>query len=155
MKRHFHNMMQEVERKYDMLIASTPFAFSEPPVEISEKRGVYLASEHGTPLYVGRANDLRKRLQNHLHRSHNTATFAFLLARHDTGILKATYQTIGSRDDLLKNNEAFSQAFDLARKRIGQMDVQVVEEDNPTKQALLEIYAATVSGAKYNSFDNH
>ncbi len=155
MKKQFRDMMKEVERKYDSLVASESFPFSEPPSQLEKSRGVYLAAENGVPLYVGRANNLRARLRSHLYRSHNTATFAFLLARHDTGILKATYTTKGSRADLLKNNPGFSDAFDRAIGRIRAMDVRIVEEDEPTRQALLEIYTATVSAAKYNNFDNH
>ena len=35
------------------------------------------------------------------------------------------------------------------------MDVKAIEEGDPVKQALLEIYTAFVSGAKYNDFQNH
>ncbi len=34
-------------------------------------------------------------------------------------------------------------------------EVRYVGEDRPTHQALLEIYVATVTEAKYNDFDNH
>ena len=84
----------------------------------------------------------------------NTATFAFLLARHETGI-KASYQSSGSRADLLKNNTEFAAAFDRALTRIASMDVRVVEEGSPVSQALLEIYAAVVSRAKHSNFENH
>jgi hypothetical protein len=35
------------------------------------------------------------------------------------------------------------------------MDVRYVEEIDPLKQALLEIYAAVSCGAKHNDFDTH
>jgi len=35
------------------------------------------------------------------------------------------------------------------------MDIWFVEEKEPVGQALLEIYAAYVSKAKYNDFDTH
>ena len=57
---------------------------------------IYLFSQDGCPLYVGRTNNLRKRLQHHTRNNHNQATFAFLLARHETGNLKASYQPNGS-----------------------------------------------------------
>lgn len=147
--------MAEVERKYDALMHATPYKASSVPREFDGVPGVYLFSEDGNPLYIGRADNIRRRLHNHRHRSHNTATFAFLLARHDTGIREATYQPTGSRSDLLKNNAHFSEAFDKARHRIAQMEVQIVREADPVKQALLEIYSAFVCGAKYNDFKNH
>lgn len=155
MKELFREIMTEVERKYDALMTAAAFKCSTVPKSLAGKPGVYLFSEGGVPLYVGRTDDLRKRLANHRHRSHNTATFAFLLARHETGIREASYQPSGSRADLLKNDPAFGAAFDKARERIADMDVKVVEEDDPVRQALLEVYAAFVSGAKYNDFQNH
>ena len=47
------------------------------------------------------------------------------------------------------------QAFDDARERIKKMDVQFIEEVDPVSQALLEIYSAYISKAKYNDFDTH
>ena len=35
------------------------------------------------------------------------------------------------------------------------MDIRFVEESHPTRQAFLELYAATVLDATYNNFDNH
>jgi hypothetical protein len=98
MKRKFTEMMAEVERRYDALRTSPPFKCGEAPVSLAGKAGIYLFSEKGKPLYVGRTDDLRKRLANHRHRSHNTATFAFLLARHATDKKEASYQSSGSRD---------------------------------------------------------
>lgn len=147
--------MAEVERRYDALVNASPFKCAKAPVSLAGKPGIYLFSESGRPLYIGRTDNLRKRLANHRHRSHNTATFAFLLARHETGKRDATYQPSGSRADLLKNDPTFSAVFDRARTRIGEMDVRVVEEADPVRQALLEIYAAFVSGASYNDFENH
>jgi hypothetical protein len=35
------------------------------------------------------------------------------------------------------------------------MDVRFVQEVNPTRQALLEVYVAAVLGTPHNDFDNH
>jgi hypothetical protein len=35
------------------------------------------------------------------------------------------------------------------------MDLRFVEEADPTRQALLEIYAATVLETPFNDFENH
>ncbi|MBU1086171.1 MAG: hypothetical protein KKD05_01485 [Candidatus Omnitrophica bacterium] len=77
------------------------------------------------------------------------ATFAFLLARH------ATNRLLGFRKDLLKNDTIFRKAFDAERERIKIIAVWFVKEKEPVGQALLEIYAAYVSKAKYNDFDTH
>ena len=52
-------------------------------------------------------------------------------------------------------NQEFTAAFDSAKARIRNMDLRFVEENNPVRQALLEIYVAEVLGTPYNDFDNH
>lgn len=155
MKSKFNQIIVGVERKYDDLVKSTPFAWNTVPKKFDCGAGIYLFSENGKPLYVGRTNNLKRRLRNHTRPSHNMATFAFLLARHATARLSASYKPSGSRKDLLRNDATFRKAFDDARERIKKMDVRFVEESDPVGQALLEIYAAYVSRAKHNDFDAH
>jgi hypothetical protein len=149
----FTQAVRDVEEKCAILLASRAHRMCELPEEMP-RQGVYIFSKSGRPLYVGRTNTLRKRLQSHTHNNHNQATFAFLLAREQTGNLRATYREKGSRSDLLKQ-PAFRAAFDDARKTIGQMDVQFVGESDPVRQTLLEVCAAIRVKAKYNDFDNH
>jgi hypothetical protein len=85
------------------------------------------------------------------------AAFAFRLAREATGRTKATYRNgegSGSRLDLMAD-EAFAAAFSSAKARIRQMEIRVVEEKDPTRQALLEIYVAVVLKTPYNDFNTH
>lgn len=107
-------------------------------------------------MYVGRTNNVRQRIQQHCRpgSGHNAATFAFRLAREERQILKATYTAEGSRENLLRDPH-FSNAFVAAKSRVRAMDVRVVEESNPLRQALLEMYVAIVLDAPYNDFDNH
>jgi len=120
------------------------------------KRGVYLFSEGAQHLYVGRSNRVRARVRNHGSPSatHRPAAFAFKLAREATGKPKATYKTDGSRANLMLD-AAFVAAFTNAKQRIGAMDVRFVEEIDPVRQCLLEVYAAVALGTPYNDFDNH
>lgn len=119
-------------------------------------RGIYLFSEDGASLYVGRTNRLRRRIQNHCRpsASHNQATFAFRIARHDSGRKIATYRTDGSRSALELDSD-FSPAFVAAKERVARMQLRYVREDDPTRQALLEIYVATVLSTPFNDFENH
>ncbi len=149
----FDEVVNLVKESCECLLAAPKHTVRTLPKDMP-KAGVYLFSEAGRPLYVGRAKTLRKRLQNHTHNSHNQATFAFLLARHETGNLKASYQPRGSRKDLLTDPE-FRAAFDAARERVRHMDVQFVEEADPIRQAILEVYAALETRAEYNDFDTH
>jgi len=121
------------------------------------KKGVYLLSEGEKHLYVGRSNEIKKRIGRHClpGATHRMAAFAFRLAREATGNLKATYKKgAGSRAALIEN-EDFLRAFNEAKARIRQMSVRFVEEPDPIKQALLEIYVSVVLQTPYNDFDNH
>jgi len=120
-------------------------------------RGVYLFSEGEKHLYVGRTNHVRRRHGLHCRASaqHNQAVFAFKLARHATGNLKASYSTgAGSRKALAADPD-FKRAFDEAKIRVKAMDFRWVEEADPLRQCLLEVYAAVALETPYNDFDNH
>lgn len=149
----FDHAVSDVIKKCSQLLASPKHRMNNLPKDMP-LAGIYFLSEHGKALYVGRTNKLRNRLQYHTRNNHNQATFAFLLAREKTGKKKASYQKAGSRDDLLTQPD-FRYAFDLARQRIKEMDVQFVEEADPIRQALLEICTAMTACARYNDFDNH
>lgn len=118
--------------------------------------GVYLFSEHGADLYVGRTRDLRRRIRQHANPSsrHRVAALAFRLAREATGHLNATYGTEGSRDALSANQE-FAAAFDKEKVRIASMTVRAIEIRDDLTQCLFEIYAATVLATRHNAFRTH
>jgi hypothetical protein len=83
------------------------------------------------------------------------AAFAFRLAREATGNLRATYKKgEGSRAGLM-GNPAFVEAFTSAKARICRMDLRYIEETDPVRQTLLEVYVAVVLEARYNDFGNH
>jgi predicted GIY-YIG superfamily endonuclease len=119
-------------------------------------RGIYLFSEQDSHLYVGRTNRLRQRLGEHCRPSstHNSAPFAFLLARKASEMTAATYKAEGSRANLVKH-EVFGPAFIAAKHRVSKMDVRFVEEADPLRQALLEMYASIALPTPHNSFENH
>jgi hypothetical protein len=123
---------------------------------VMPKQGVYLLSEDGRHLYVGRSNGIRKRLGRHcrLSAKHNMASFAFRLAKEKLGIGRATYRKGQARSDVA-NQELFAKEFIAAKVRIRAMQVRYVEETDPIRQALLEIYVSLVHGTPYNDFDTH
>ena len=104
----------------------------------------------------GRSNTIKKRLQTHCcpKSGHNSATFAFRVARQLTGNDDATYTKIGSRPELEKNPE-FKSVFIEQKTRIRNMNVRFVSEPEPMRQALLEMYVSVSLGTPYNDFDNH
>ncbi|HEX8695680.1 MAG TPA: GIY-YIG nuclease family protein [Longimicrobium sp.] len=118
--------------------------------------GIYLFSEGPQHLYVGRSRNIRKRLARHCLPSatHRMAAFAFRLAREETGRLKATYKTEGSRRKLMED-PVFRAAFESAKARIREMDVRFVAEEDPLRQTVLEVYTAVALRTPYNDFDTH
>jgi hypothetical protein len=151
----FTGLVESLGPKYLALVGMVPVRYGALPRELPS-RGIYLFSEGADHLYVGRTNRMRERLRGHCvpSGSHFTATFAFRIARKATGRLAASYSKSGSRAELLKDT-AFASAFEAAKRRIASMDLRYVEESDPTLQALLEIYAATVLKTPYNDFENH
>ncbi|MDO9022920.1 MAG: GIY-YIG nuclease family protein [Deltaproteobacteria bacterium] len=151
----FASLIESLEPKCIALLTMSPVKYRSlsPPLP---NRGIYLFSEGDRHLYVGRTNRLRQRLAGHClpSASHFTATFAFRLARESTGRLKATYKKEGSRAALLEDL-AFKTAFTAGKARVAGLDLRYVEEMDPTRQAVLEIYVATVLGTPYNDFENH
>ena len=155
MNQKFQDLVASLEPKYRALLEMEPVRFGSLPKEIPE-RGIYVFSEGGQHLYVGRTNGIRRRLQNHcrLSGTHYTATFAFRIARQKTGQTKASYAKSGSRDQLSKD-PVFRPEFERAKQRVNTMDIRFVEETDAVRQALLEIYVALALETIFNDFDNH
>lgn len=155
MNEQFRQHIESLHPSFEVLLRSVPFQFSSLPKALP-KAGVYLFSDGEHHLYVGRTNSIRKRLQQHCRpgSSHNSAPFAFRLAREARKVPQATYKTEGSRVHLLQDLE-FVSAFTDAKARLRTMNIRVVEESNPLRQALLEMYIAVALAAPYNDFDNH
>lgn len=134
----------------------TPVTSATLPAKMPQK-GVYLFSDGDNHLYVGRSNNIRQRIGRHSRpgATHRMAAFAFRLAREATGNLKAKYKKgEGSRAALMEDAK-FVAAFNSAKNRIRKMNLRFMEEADPVRQALLEIYVAVVLDTPYNDFDNH
>jgi hypothetical protein len=151
----FTEIIETLEPKFQQLVNMAPVKYGALPT-VLPKRAIYMFSENGKHLYVGRTNNLRNRLRGHCSPSsrHFSAVFAFRIARHDTGFVKASYTPEGSRANLC-NHPIFGPAFAEAKRRVAGMDIRYVEELNPVRQALLEIYVATILETPYNDFENH
>jgi predicted GIY-YIG superfamily endonuclease len=137
--------LESLHSKFESLLSMQPVTPLTLP-KIMCKQGVYLLSEGDSHLYVGRSNGIKKRIGRHCRpgATHRMAAFAFRLAR----------EVAGSRAALMEDVK-FLQAFNEAKARIRNMNVRFVEETDPIKQALLEIYVSVVLQTPYNDFDNH
>ena len=142
----FRNLIESLEPSYQRLMQMEPVTVAALPRDMPTS-GIYLFSEGDQHLYVGRTNTIRKRLQNHCRPSsgHNSATFAFRLARQLTGQTDATYSPEGSRSFLQSHSE-FGPVFIAQKERVRNMDVRYVSESDPMRQALLEMYVSVGFG---------
>ena len=142
--------------KFEALVGMTPVTTGILPREI-KGAGVYMFSEGGSHLYVGRTRNVRSRYGQHtrIGTGHNNAPFAFKLAREATGILRSTYKSDETSRANLMLNEDFLAAFNIALERMREMEFRFIEEADPTRQCLLEIYVSVVCGSLYNDFDTH
>jgi hypothetical protein len=150
----FSAFTDNLHPKFEALMAQVPVTGCILRPEFNGS-GVYLFSEAGRSLYVGRTRDVRKRYAQHTRRSsgHNSAPFAFKLARHATGFIKSDYKPAEtSRAGLLLNGE-FARAFAVSVDRVRRMEFRFVQEAEPTRQCLLEVYVSVVCGSPYNDFN--
>jgi len=155
MNKRFANIVESLEPSFTKLLEMEPVTPLFLP-SMMPKAGIYLLSEAEQHLYVGRSRDIRRRIRFHSRpgATYKMAAFAFRLAREATGNLAATYKKKGSRADLMGIPE-FRDAFDTAKERIRGMNLRYVEEIDPVRQAVLEIYVAVSLQTPYNSFETH
>lgn len=151
----FASVVESLEPSFRRLIENSPVTYAELPKQIPTS-GIYLFSEGSQHLYVGRSRGIRGRLGRHCRpgATHRMAAFAFRLAREATGYQKASYKKEASRDALMED-PAFRAAFDAAKLRIRQMHIRYVEESDPLRQTVLEVYVAVCLRTPYNGFETH
>jgi hypothetical protein len=94
----FAALVETLAPKLDRLLAIPPLRHGALPRDMLAS-GVYLFTEVGRHLYVGRSNTLPGRYGRHCRpgATHREAAFAFQLARETTGHTEATYRTEGGR----------------------------------------------------------
>ena len=151
----FKRYVEQLHPSFEKLVNMEPVNILNLPKE-RPRQCVYLFSEGGRHLYVGRSNNFRNRLRQHSidGAQHNQAVFAFRLARESTGKTEVSYKSEGSRKSLETDSD-FAQAFLLAKRRVRALDLRYVEETNQLRQALLEIYVAVALQTPYNDFGTH
>jgi len=151
----FAQIVATMEPKLQELLATPPITAAVLPRDFPVA-GVYLFSERGEHLYVGRSNDLRFRIQTHIRASAatNQAAFAYRLARQAAGIVKVAYKKLSPEEDW-SLREPFLSAFPASKQRIRQMELRVISEPDPLAQMILEVYVAVALGTPHNDFDNH
>ena len=157
----FDSLIAGLPASFERLLACAPVTGGATPDfggrDGRKVQGVYLFSEAGSPLYVGRTSRMLARYKNHwmATRTEREAAFAFKLARVAVGFHKATYKKGEGSRSWLAAHEPFILAFTAAKARIQGMEFRWVEESDPNAQCLLEVYAALALKTPFNDFDNH
>lgn len=118
--------------------------------------GIYLYSEPGREMYVGRTRDLSRRWADHTRPSSsiNSASFAFNIAKREAAALGVNVAISRSR---LVANSSFAAAFAAAKARVRTMKYRFVRVDSPVLSTVGEVYAAIVLGTEgdFNEFETH
>lgn len=117
---------------------------------------MYLFSESGQHLYVGRTKNAWQRIGQHYWESsgHNSAALAFNLAKKLAG--EAGHQLVGTREQIAAHPD-FVPFFDEAKGRVSQMEVRFVEMSDPVLSTIFEVYVslALETEGGFNLFDTH
>src|SRR5262245_23531342 len=89
----FATAIDALHESFQALIGMTPVSAGHLPGRMPQQ-GVYLFTEGGRHLYVGRSNNIRGRYARHClpGATHRMAAFAFHLAREITGNTRASYR---------------------------------------------------------------
>ena len=128
------------------------------------EQGIYVFYEGGKPIYVGRTNQMKRRIRNHGSQSATTAaTFAYLVAKRELEVKGITPEVKpGKPSSRITNTDVakYPGIISAARERVGKMQFRVVEITDPIEQTLFEVYAAVLLGTTreqggYNAFENH
>ena len=140
------------------------------------RKGVYVFLDHSRCLYVGRSNDLKKRIKNHSEGNASKAALAFILTRDKWGLWnnplweRDLYKKIEDKESVeirnckgqsttaklsmkvMLKDEFIKQDFECQGKRVKKMQVRVNRRKDQYEQAMFEKYAAYVLNTRYNTF---
>lgn len=157
----FKEHIEALVPSFEKLISMPPIKgdrFAHPGKAKDPLAGVYLFSEEEDHLYVGRSNNIAQRFYVHRRASSsdNSAPFAYRLACLAAKLPNRSY--VADHPDTRKArmaDERFKKHFREAKAKIRKMDFRYVVEEDPVRQALLEVYCAIALKTPHNLFDNH
>jgi hypothetical protein len=139
----------------DALLACPPYKAGVRPA-VPHNAGVYLFTENGRHLYVGRTRNCNARLGQHTRVSpkENSAPFAFNLAKR--AAQKTGVHAIGTRL-AVSAREEFDALFRAAKAQVRAMEFRFVPIDDPALSTIFEVYASIALGTEgeFNLFETH
>ena len=118
-------------------------------------KGVYIFFEDEAPVYVGKTDNLVRRLSEHAREGskNNDANFAFKIAKLEWLEQNNLEKKITRK--FLEQLPDFGDTFKRAKSRVSNMTMKYVQIDDPYEQYLFEFFAALHFKSKYNDFKNH
>ncbi|WP_337968789.1 GIY-YIG nuclease family protein [uncultured Flavobacterium sp.] len=123
--------------------------------ELPTYRGIYVFYENRKPIYVGRANNIRKRIQWHTRESSGSesASFAFNLAKMEY----AKNSEIKQQRKQLMQIEEFIEIFRKHKLNLASIEFRCIAVENDILQTMFEPYLALKLGTYpiNNTFENH
>ena len=151
-KDRFDKLIQRMPELLQSLKESEAFEITNITQTIP-KSGVYVFYENNKPIYVGRSNNMKKRLLQHGRKSsgHNQATFAFILTKKQMNVDEKSKITRNQLED----TTGFDQEFNEQKLRVRKMRIRLIQIDDQITQALFEIYAALALNTHHNDFGTH
>lgn len=152
------NILNDLDTKFHYLVNSDLINRIEIK-NIKFDKGIYIFYENNKAIYVGRSNRIKKRLQEHGNAisTHYSASFAFILAKHEAKEMNILKHDIGknkTRAELEKDVQ-FNPLFINQKKRVADMQFRVIGINDANFQAIFEIYASMKLDTLHNTFDNH
>lgn len=147
MNAEFQRIVDQMESLLERLRGSREYTGDD--LHGMPKQGVYVLYEDGSPIYVGRSNNIPQRIREHSASGagHEGATFAFKLYRDKIG------NPPGTREEVQKKCPP---EFDRQKERVGAMPIRAVEIEDQKEQTVFEIYAVLALGTTtYNTFETH
>lgn len=148
----FRKIVDGLQPLLARLTESPKFKLADHP-GIPQAPGIYLLSEGPNPIYVGQSRNLDQRLGQHTASSfdENSAPLAFNLALQEAGA--QGLDVTGTPGQIAARPE-FDVLLEVARRRVAEMNVQVVEVDDPVTRTIFEVYAARILATdEFNSWD--
>ena len=153
----FHKSISVMHDRLEELLSAKPFTMMDKPRGLDKVKAVYLFSDGDYPFYVGRTQNLGRRLSQHCNEgsAHNQSSVAFKLACRDLKIKRQKYKKGSTPAALLRDHVDLKPAFQAWKDCMKKMSIRWVEEGDPVTQTLLEIYCSVALNTPHNDFATH
>lgn len=153
------SQLEPYEKNMDSLFKELNEEFNNSKIlkkeDLPSCRGIYVFYENEKAIYVGRTNNIKKRINAHIQRGSGSekASFAFNLAKRNFLIDNEIKM---KRKDFIDKDE-FRKIFEDHKSNLANLDFKFIVIDNDILQTMFEPYLAYKLGTypHNNTFENH